>query len=63
MSDIPLDENTLPEGTEEFVNVVPEDAEDVDLAKDQEPVLDDEPVEDVVDDDDQPTDGPATEGA
>lgn len=52
-----------PAGTEVNVNVVPEDSEEADLAKDQTPVLDDS--EDSSDEADEDVDlsGPATEGA
>lgn len=58
------DPNARPEGFEDTVNVVAEDSEELDLAKDQEPVLD-ETTDDEPDEDDEDIDlsGPATEGA
>lgn len=61
MTEQTLDENTPPSGTEENVNTVAEDSDEVDLAKDQSPVLDDAPVEDV--EDDTVVSGIPTEGA
>jgi len=56
------DPNARPEGFEDTVNVVAEDSEEVDLAKDQTPELDDENLE-LEDDEDVDLSGPATEGA
>lgn len=57
------DENTPPRGDEEFFNVVPEDSEELAPAKDQSAVLDESPVEDTEDDEEDLPDAPATEGA
>jgi hypothetical protein len=51
-----------PAGTEVNVNIVAEDSEESDLAKDQTPELDDEVLE-VEADEDVDLTGPATEGA
>lgn len=56
------DPNARPEGSEDFVNVVAEDSEEIDFSKDQEPTLDDEDLE-LEDDEDVDLSGPATEGA
>lgn len=54
-----------PAGIEENVNVVAEDSEDSDFAKNQEPVYDDEPEVDDEDDtdDEQDSDGDSEGGA
>lgn len=57
-----FDENTLPKGSEVNSNLVPEDSLEVDLARNQEPVLDDSDNQEP-DEDDESFDGPETEGA
>lgn len=55
------DPNARPEGFEDTANVVAEDSEEVDFAKDQSPELDENDFED--DGSEPDLDGPATEGA
>jgi hypothetical protein len=55
------DPNARPEGFEDAANVVAEDSEEVDFAKDQSPELDENDLED--DGSEPDLSGPATEGA
>lgn len=55
------DPNARPEGFEDTANVVAEDSEEVDFAKDQSPELDEHDLED--DGSEPDLSGPATEGA